>query len=518
MRRNINNVLGSAVVTALAIAPKINVGAVVIRGWVRPRTSLSSPERATAEHRHEGSQVIERIAEHIGSLRLAGRERGGVALIMLIGFIGLAVPLTVASVQTSAQLSRNSRIYDARLTGMYNAGAGVEVALHELLSDPTFDDGLTPSDPDLDFTVDANAETVNVTVTKIFGSANLQGQGVVITKAVMPTSTPVSTQTTFTYTITIKNEGTDTVTLEEIEDYMPPGFTYVENSTAGITTDNPTTGNTSSDDCGQNSDSIVWDLSPFAQVAALQEVTLTFQADANLPNGTYYNQAKVRYDPWWVSPDVEVYTPFTAPITVGTGSPKCAYDASIFVTKTVSPENAPPGPTTFTYTISIENWNSSIRYVCTITDLLPPTLSYVSSSSSGITSANPTETWDSVAERWELDWRNPGEKPPPLTSVASGQTKTQTLQATAVVESGKNYFNEVWSVFSHNNGEEDCKDAIKGDGSNWGNGQGGASNSSSVLVAPMYDIQAIAADGSVLSRVLFWEDAGEIEILSWQEY
>ena len=83
---------------------------------------------------------------------------------------------------------------------------------------------------------------------------------------------------------------------------------------------------------------------------------------------------------------------------------------------------------------------------------------------------------------------------------------------------GKNYFNEVWSVFSHNNGEEDCKDAIKGDGSNWGNGQGGASNSSSVLVAPMYDIQAIAADGSVLSRVLFWEDAGEIEILSWQEY
>ncbi len=36
MRRNINNVLSSAVVTALVIAPKINVGAVVIRGWVVP--------------------------------------------------------------------------------------------------------------------------------------------------------------------------------------------------------------------------------------------------------------------------------------------------------------------------------------------------------------------------------------------------------------------------------------------------------------------------------------------------
>ncbi len=36
MRRNINNVLASAVVTALVIAPKVNLGAVVIRGWVVP--------------------------------------------------------------------------------------------------------------------------------------------------------------------------------------------------------------------------------------------------------------------------------------------------------------------------------------------------------------------------------------------------------------------------------------------------------------------------------------------------
>ncbi len=36
MRRTINNVFSSAVVTALAIALKTNVGAVVIRGWVVP--------------------------------------------------------------------------------------------------------------------------------------------------------------------------------------------------------------------------------------------------------------------------------------------------------------------------------------------------------------------------------------------------------------------------------------------------------------------------------------------------
>ena len=36
MRRNINNVLSSALVAALVIAPRVNVGAVVIRGWIVP--------------------------------------------------------------------------------------------------------------------------------------------------------------------------------------------------------------------------------------------------------------------------------------------------------------------------------------------------------------------------------------------------------------------------------------------------------------------------------------------------
>ena len=36
MRRKINNVLSSAVATALAIAPRVNMGAVVIRGWIVP--------------------------------------------------------------------------------------------------------------------------------------------------------------------------------------------------------------------------------------------------------------------------------------------------------------------------------------------------------------------------------------------------------------------------------------------------------------------------------------------------
>lgn len=151
-------------------------------------------------------------------------ERGGVALIMLIGFVGLAVPITIAAVNTSSQLSRNSRVYDTRLTGMYNAGSGLEVALHEVLSDPNFNDGLTPSNPDKLIEVDANGETVSVTVTKVFSSGSVQGQGLVIRKEVTPTSVAASTATTFTYTLTITNQGSQAVTLEQVRDYLPPGI------------------------------------------------------------------------------------------------------------------------------------------------------------------------------------------------------------------------------------------------------------------------------------------------------
>ncbi len=62
-------------------------------------------------------------------------QKGGVAIIMLLGFIVLALPLAVAASQTAGQLSRNSGVYDRRLTGMYSASAGIEVAIHEVLSD-----------------------------------------------------------------------------------------------------------------------------------------------------------------------------------------------------------------------------------------------------------------------------------------------------------------------------------------------------------------------------------------------
>ena len=391
------------------------------------------------------------------------------------------------------------------------------MAIHELLSDPNFDDGLTPGNPDTNITAQPNGETVNITITKIYGGGSLQGQALTLTKEVSPATAPVNTATTFTYTITIDNQGGDAVTLEQVVDNLPPDFSYVEGSTSGFITSDPDANSTGAD-CGSNSYILTWDLSPYVQVGAGEELTLTFQAAATLSDGTYYNQVHARYDPWWTSPEIEIYTPYTAPVTVGTGTPKCGYGGALYVEKSVTPDQPFPGESTITYDINIENWGEDTRYVCVITDLLPPTFSYKAGSSSGITTADPTSTWDTDYDRWELDWRNPADGNgdfPPLITVAPGQTKTQTFQATADIQTDTTYFNEVRVVYSNGNDVDNCRKALEP--SDGGTIHGGASSSGSAASAPMYDIRAVSLGGEVLSRVIVSRSQAQVYIMSWQE-
>jgi hypothetical protein len=116
---------------------------------------------------------------------------------MLLGFMVLVVPVAVSALETPQTLSMASRVYDKRLEGQYNASTGVEAAIFEIMSDPTFDDDLNLGSPDKDIVVTTNGEIVTVTITKNF-TTGLTGQGLVLTKVVSPTSTAVSTPTTFT--------------------------------------------------------------------------------------------------------------------------------------------------------------------------------------------------------------------------------------------------------------------------------------------------------------------------------
>ena len=109
----------------------------------------------------------------------------------------------------------------------------------------------------------------------------------------VPSTAPANTLTTFTYDITIKNEGTNAVTLKNIRDYLPPQFSYV-GPTTGITTNDPTiASNEITSNCGNTAYTLDWSLPPNLEVQAGEELTLSFNATGTLPDGAYYNQVLV---------------------------------------------------------------------------------------------------------------------------------------------------------------------------------------------------------------------------------
>ena len=137
---------------------------------------------------------------------------------------------------------------------------------------------------------------------------------------------------------------------------------------------------------------------------------------------------------------------------------------------------------------------------------------------SNIETAEPSLSWVSASERWKVTWNNGGaDEHPPLISLASGETKTQVFRALATPEAGVDYFNEVNAIWQVYESDDECEYADLYTAEGGGTGQGGTGNSSRVTMAKLYDIQAVAADGTILSRILFTESTG-IDILSWQEY
>ncbi len=177
---------------------------------------------------------------------LVHAQRGGVAVIMLLAFIVLAVPLATAALETSAGLARSSRVYDRRLSGEYNAASGVEVAIHDALYLPGFDDGLSPSDPTIDIQVEVNGENVPVVVTKSYPSGYSEPtpftptSAIQVTKSVTPQTVLPGTPTDYTYTISLENTGVTPLDINAITDELPLGLTY-KGPTSGISNKDPTT-------------------------------------------------------------------------------------------------------------------------------------------------------------------------------------------------------------------------------------------------------------------------------------
>ncbi|MEE8158200.1 MAG: hypothetical protein V3T78_02395, partial [Dehalococcoidia bacterium] len=91
--------------------------------------------------------------------KLALRERGGVAILMLVAFMVMAVPLSISAVQTAGNLSRSSQVHNERREGIASASAGVEDIIHNVSTDANYDAGLKPASPSTVAQVNINGQT-----------------------------------------------------------------------------------------------------------------------------------------------------------------------------------------------------------------------------------------------------------------------------------------------------------------------------------------------------------------------
>jgi len=104
---------------------------------------------------------------------------------------------------------------------------------------------------------------------------------------------------TITYTISITNVDGSTHNIQEINDYLPPGFYYEDDSTTGITTSNPQGDGVMETINGIERQRLTWQKTEFpgendVQIQAGETLTLTLQARTTKDvSGSYYNEVIV---------------------------------------------------------------------------------------------------------------------------------------------------------------------------------------------------------------------------------
>lgn len=181
------------------------------------------------------------------------------------------------------------------------------------------------------------------------------------------------------YTITLTNPNDEAVPVDEISDTLPDGFSYVDGSTTGAVTDDPSV----------EGQTLTWDAAegPLLSVPVSGSSSLSFDVTVADSPGEYFNEASFQ-----AGEDTGTTGP-TAPITVDPPDP-------LEVTKTADQANSLPGAANG-YTITVSNPNAIDVSLDEITDTLPAGFSYVNGSATGDLTSNPqisgqTLTWQAI--------------------------------------------------------------------------------------------------------------------------
>ena len=176
---------------------------------------------------------------------LLHRQEGALGMILVIGFMALAIPLITGALVLSGSLSRDSQVKTNILKRQY-AALGVGEYVSYLAADPTRWNNwkaanFVTASGNYEETISIGGRNTDVTV---FPLAVSPGNAPTI--AVSPLQTQLSANPTatsegedVTFTLTVTNPTTAPEDLTKVYNGLPPGFTYVDGSTTGVTTIDP---------------------------------------------------------------------------------------------------------------------------------------------------------------------------------------------------------------------------------------------------------------------------------------
>lgn len=362
--------------------------------------------------------------------RLIADDRG-VAMLMVIAFMGLAVPLITGALTLAGTLSKDSAVKTEMLKRQYCALGGDEFGKYAI------SEGL----PDGAYPVPCSGQVATVTLSGLPDILSPPPSGdnqrrFQTSKVVTPTTASASTFTTFTYTITVANRDDDSENLNKIDDILPVGFTYASWTTTGVTTSEPSTciGSLCDPVLPDDVQQLTW-TSLGLSLDPTDVRTLTFQASATLDEGVYCNEA------WATAGGRKTSTRLTAPIIVGApGNSLCPGEA---ITLTSSVELEPglfmgSDILNVVYTINIENSGTDPMTLDKFENMLSDGFTYVPNTISGtLTTSEPSTQLSGRFMKWNFS---------PTVSIASGETKTLIFEAQGVFAGG--HWNEASLKFT----------------------------------------------------------------------
>ena len=405
-----------------------------------------------------------RAARRLGhSLR---SQRGGIAFLMVLGFMALSVPLISAALGLASTANLDSHSKKQILRRQYCA-LGVGEYVNYLLSSTVRWYQWWVDHPSGQETIDFCGESVTLFITfppqppieTLSEPPSNPGQIPILSaynnrrlqtlKTIEPLD--VAAPTTRTYTISATNRSSVDVNLNKIHDQLPQGFTYL-GPTSGVTIAAPSV----------SGSHLTWDLAtlnlPALTPGESRSLTFDVSVSGALPEGNYCNDA------WSEQGGTQTRSGKTAKVVIGSpGNNICRNEpAAVLVAKTVSSATGlsvavltPPASSysmVIGYTIQIDNIGTGPLTMTRVRDLLPLGYCFVANSATlgGVPLADPKvnipkgqgKPCPDPDDRQQLTWDLTDQIP-------SGGSRTLVFNALAVVKAGDHWsdllvtFNEI---------------------------------------------------------------------------